>query len=542
MKIHNCVLAIVMSAALAACGGGGGSAGTPGFGGGSGTDTGGGTDTGTGGGTVTPASYVMQLQLQNSAGADIASNSFAASDTVKLLATLKTSAGAAAPNEVVTFAESGSGLLQFTPTAATALTNASGQAVIEVKARVLDALGATTVSATATVAGTAYAASRNLAVTGAVVEGVDPQTLARAVNFVAAIPADQSIVIAGAGGSGRSETAILQFKVVDGTGAAVPGVRVGFQAIPATAVTLNSTTATTDASGLVSASVSSTSVPTSVVVRASVLDTALSSQSDTLTVTTSTAVPGAFDLSASKYVLNLDVSGDPSTIRIAVADANGNPVADGFPVVTTTTYGRVGSSGRGGCVTSNGICTVEYQVQDPRPDDGVSIPVLVTGKAYSVAQARDVEISKTIYLQATSLDVAGLYTSASGLVGTLFPNPATWNTSTCKAVWEGSLATAKGFSLPAGTTLGVQSFNSELSVAVTSGSPVLDRANGRTPKDAAFGTPVVLTFTANNAGAPRVVNGVQQKEDAKLEFTLTAGSIVRKFSSTLSFDYCKPAA
>ncbi|MEG1456157.1 MAG: hypothetical protein RSC66_11385, partial [Comamonas sp.] len=87
----------------------------------------------------------------------------------------------------------------------------------------------------------------------------------------------------------------------------------------------------------------------------SVSGTALTTQSDTLTVTTSTAVPGAFDLSASKYALNTDISGDASTIRIAVADANGNPVADGFPVVTTTTYGRVGTSGRGGCVTSNGI-------------------------------------------------------------------------------------------------------------------------------------------------------------------------------------------
>ncbi|MEG1770706.1 MAG: hypothetical protein RR311_19680 [Comamonas sp.] len=483
----------------------------------------------------------MQLQLQSAAGVELTGSSFAASDTVKLLATLKTSTGTPAANEVVTFAESGSGLLQFMPTAATALTNASGQATVEVKAKALDALGATTVSATATVAATAYAASRNLAVTGAVVEGVDPQTLARAVNFIAAVPADQSIVIAGAGGSGRSETAILQFKVVDGTGAAVPGVRVAFQAIPANAVTLNSATGSTDASGMVSASVSSKASPTSVVVRANVTGTALATQSDTLTVTTSTAVPGAFDLSASKYALNTDISGDPSVIRIAVADANGNPVADGFPVVTTTSYGRVGTSGRGGCVTTNGICTVEYQVQDPRAPDGVAIPVLVTGKAYSVAQAKDIEISKTIYLQATSLNSAGLYASTGELINEEFTNKAAWNTATCKVVWEGFLATEKGFSLPAGTTLAVQSLNSELSVDVTSGSPVLDRPNGRTPSAQNSGTPVVLTITANNKGAPKMVGDIQQKEEAKLQFTMTAGTIVRQFSSTLSFDYCKPA-
>jgi len=532
MKIHNCVLAIVMSAALAACGGGGGSAGTPGFGGGTGTDTGGGTDTGTGGGTVTPASYVMQLQLQNSAGADIASNSFAASDTVKLLATLKTSAGAAAPNEVVTFAESGSGLLNFTPTAATALTNASGQAVMEIKAKALDALGATTVSATATVAGTAYAASRNLAVTGAVVEGVDPQTLAKGVNFVSAVPADKSIVIAGAGGNGRSETAILQYKVVDGTGAAVPGVRVTFEAIPANVVTLNSTTGTTDASGLVAASVSSKTTPTSVVVKATVAGAALLTQSDTLTVTTGTAVPAAFDLSASKHVLNLNLSGDSSTIRIAVADANGNPVADGFPVVATTTYGRVGSSDRGGCTTVNGICEVEYQVQNPRPADGVRIPIVVTGQAYSALQGRDITISDTIYLNATSVSWVNLFPVGSNTPVTSFPLPEF--DGTCKAMWTGELGTNAGFAAPAGATLAVESTSPVLTAAVTSGVPVMDSPNTRAPDATSPNsrTRTVLSFTLNNATA----NGT-----ANLLFTVTAGTSVQQFAATVPYRACTPA-
>ena len=414
MKIHHCLLALAMSAALAACGGGGGSSGTPAFGGGTGTGTGAGT--GTGGGTVTPATYVMQLQLQTNAGVDIASNSFAASDTVKLLATLKTAAGAPAASEVVTFAESGSGLLQFTPAAATALTNANGQAMIEVKAKALESQGATTVSATATLGATAYAASRNLAVTGAVVEGVDPQTLAKGVNFDLAVPADRSIVIAGAGGSGRSETAILQFKVVDGAGAAVPGVRVAFESIPANVVTLNSATGTTDSSGIVSASVSSKAAPTSVVIKATVVGTTFSTQSDSLTVTTGVAVAERFDLSANRYVLNRDISGDASTIRVAVADARGNPVADGFAVVAATNFGRVGTSSRGGCVTSNGICSIEYQVQNPRPADGTPIQVTVSGNT-----GAGVSISDTIVLNATSVSEVGLYAARSSAPITVFP-------------------------------------------------------------------------------------------------------------------------
>src|SRR5690606_9408061 len=152
-----------------------------------------------------------------------------------------------------------------------------------------------------------------------------------------------SIVIAGAGGNGRSETAVLQYKVVDAAGAAVAGVRVAFEAIPAAAVTLNSANGKTDANGIVAASVSSTNKPTSVVVKASVIGSEQVTQSDTLTVTTGPATAAGFDLSASQYVLNRSVSGESSDIRIAVVDENGNPVADGFPVVTTTIYGRVGT-------------------------------------------------------------------------------------------------------------------------------------------------------------------------------------------------------
>lgn len=509
MSIHKYWLTAVLALGMVACGGGGGSGGTPG-GGSGGTG-------GTGGGTTQPV-YQMTLQLQNAAGVDIAGNSFAASDTVKLLATLKTTNGVAAANEVVSFAESGSGLLQFMPTAATALTNASGQAVVDIKAKDLASLGATTVTASATVAGTVYSVSRNLSVTAGV--GADPQVLAKAVNFLSSVPADKSIVIAGSGGNGRAETAILSFLVVDGTGTPVPGVRMTFETLPVGVVTFNSPTGISDASGVVSAAVRSLSSPTTVAVRATVDGTAIAASSDLLTVTTGPAVAGRFSLAASKFVLNSDIHLDPSSITVAVGDANGNPVADGFAVVATATRGLIGTSSRGGCTTANGVCTLDYRLQSQNM--GVGEPILITVSGASTAGA----LSDSISLYATSVNLVNLYAKDNGAVVTADFPTVTFSAATCKLVWHGLLGTAaNGVAAPAGTTLEVVSSSDKVSASVSSGSPVVDSRNGSR-------TEVDLALALSNA----TVAG-----DADLLFTLKAGDTVRRFTSKLKYAACTPA-
>lgn len=505
MSIHKYWLTAVLALGLVACGGGGGSAGT----------SGGGTG-GTGGGTTQPL-YQMTLQLQNTAGADIAGNSFAASDTVKLLATFKTAAGAPAANEVVTFAEAGSGLLQFMPTSATALTNASGQAVVDAKAKDVASLGATTVTASATVAGTVYSVSRNLSVTAGV--GADPQTLAKAVNFLSAVPADKSIVIAGSGGNGRSETAILSFMVVDGTGTAVPGVRVTFETLPVGVVAFNSPTGMTDASGVVSAAVRSLSLPKTVVVRATVDGTAIAASSDLLTVTTGPAVAGRFSLAASKFVLNSDINLDASSITVAVGDVSGNPVADGFAVVATATRGLIGTSSRGGCTTVDGVCTLAYRLQSQNM--GLGEPIIITVSGASTAGA----LSDSISLYATSVGSINLYAKSNGAnVTPNFPT-VTFSPTTCKYVWTGLLGTSNGVAAPAGSTLEVESSSDKVTASVSSGSPVLDSRDGSR-------TEVDLTLALSNA----TVAG-----DADLRFTLKAGDTVRRFTSKLTYAACTPA-
>jgi hypothetical protein len=49
-----------------------------------------------------------------------------------------------------------------------------------------------------------------------------------------------------------------------------------------------------------------------------------------------------------------------------LADAFGNPVPDGTPVVFQTSMGAVGSSDKGGCNTVNGVCSVVFRTQAPR--------------------------------------------------------------------------------------------------------------------------------------------------------------------------------
>jgi hypothetical protein len=48
-----------------------------------------------------------------------------------------------------------------------------------------------------------------------------------------------------------------------------------------------------------------------------------------------------------------------------IADINGNPVPDGTPVVFQTNVGSIGSSSQGGCLTTNGGCSVDFRVQLP---------------------------------------------------------------------------------------------------------------------------------------------------------------------------------
>lgn len=148
----------MLAAALSACGGGGGSPGVT-TGTGSGTPTTPGTGTG---GSTAPATPAVKLTISDGSGAPITTLSGGQNGTVK--ATVTTAAGAAAAGAIVTFTASDTALVQFTPASGSALTDANGVAVINIKPASFTAAGAVAINASSSVGGVAATTSANIAV------------------------------------------------------------------------------------------------------------------------------------------------------------------------------------------------------------------------------------------------------------------------------------------------------------------------------------------------------------------------------------------
>jgi len=218
---------------------------------------------------------------------------------------------------------------------------------------------------------------------------------AASVQFVGATPTAQSIVIRGQGGNGRTETATLTFKVVDIFGNPLAGKAVNFSTT-SNLVTINKTSDTTDATGSVITTVNSGDAPTSFRVQASLPNTGsgstpdISTMSDLVVVTTGLPVQRAFSISTEKFNIdgwNVDSTpANPAThIHVLLADAFGNPVPDGTPIVFQTNMGSVGSADKGGCTTVNGGCAVDFRAQNPRiPTPGQPATPCNTGTATGV--------------------------------------------------------------------------------------------------------------------------------------------------------------
>jgi hypothetical protein len=221
---------------------------------------------------------------------------------------------------------------------------------------------------TATADGVATAVTRSLAIAA---------PSASSVQFVEAIPTDKSIVIRGQGGNNRTETATLRFRVFDVFNQPLAGKKVNFSVVPSGAVALNKLTDSTDQNGEVITTVNSLDTATTFRVQALLPETAtagradISTTSDSIVVTTGLPVQRAFTLVVTQgNVDGWDYSSGTTvpaaTVTVLLADAFGNPVADGTPIVFQTNIGAIGSSSSGGCTTVNGGCSVPFRTQNPR--------------------------------------------------------------------------------------------------------------------------------------------------------------------------------
>ncbi len=465
MKLFRKVVSYILLIALVACGGGGGS---PGAVIGNGTTSTGSTTTTASvtGDAQTTASGAISLEILNGTGA--ASTSISTVEIAQARATVLDAAGKPVAGAIVTFGLQGPVLLNISPAAATALTDTAGKAIVEIRAASVSSTGATSVAATVIVNSAILTVAKAISLSSAPTSAATPpQQLASALNFLNVDPANKSIVLAGSGGNGRSESATLRFRVVDVNNTPVKGVNISFS-IGAAPVTLNIPTAVSDSDGVVVTTVSSGTVPTAVVITATVDTRSITSQSDQLLVTTGVATQAGFDLSATKYNLNSKITGDSTDINISIVDSNGNPVADGVPVVLTANYGAVGTSNQGGCSTLNGQCKVVYKVQDPRPADGV--PAIVTA---STRIGSGMVISNTIRFIMSIPDLLDVYDGTSQFSNKINLLPAN---GTCKKSFTVFLGTPKGFPAPAGTTIAATALTSDVTATIKSGSPVLDRA------------------------------------------------------------------
>ena len=638
-------LAGMVSAALVACGGGGGNPGS--------TDSGNSGGNGnSGGGTETPSvAGSLAITLLNTQGDSIVEVTTATQVQAKV--TLTRTDGGSVANQLITFDESGGlSLLEFDPTSKTALTNAEGVATIKFRATSATSVGATTVTANASLNGTALnAASQNISVvaapdnssfslnvlgsTGAAASSIsasetgsvrvklnqlsgsnervlvsftepnsllsfspstaltdangeasvdvkaasssvlgvativatatpisssepivtrqyleikqdaskDPQTLVAAINSVSANPADKSIVIAGSGGAGRSETAQLTLQAVDAVGAPVRGATVEFSTSYGDGINqvlltgtdalcntdnprgaapcLLSTETTSNANGEVVASVMSGTAATPVVVRAQLKGRHAISQTDTVTVTTGVASSRHLDLSAERHVVDLDTSGDSSTIGIMLADANGNPVADKVAVVTTTDFGVVGTSDRGGCLLENGRCIVAYKVQNPRPADGETIRVMASARV-----GDGTLISDFFRLRGSSVGWVSAWDAANG------GNPITAIPaglgSNCEVSSFLHFGTPAGTSAPTGSTIAVRAIPEDLEATIVSGNTVENHKNRSglrvTVKGKKEGAPTGEGSSTNEGTAPTNEAITRSVNSGTIYFTVTSNN------------------
>jgi protocatechuate 3,4-dioxygenase beta subunit len=470
------IAAMALTLALVSCGGGGGNPGssTNGASTTAGTTASTSTVSTSAGDTSVTAAGSVVVELISGAGQ--ITQSISAVEIAQVKATVLDAKGAPVVGTIVSFSESGVGLLSFSPVSKTGMTNSQGIANVEVRALDTSKIGATTVSVSAAVAKETIAAVKNLQVTNAplTVGGVapDPQTLASAVNFVSTDPADKAIVLQGAGGNGRTETGLLKFRVVDKNGTPVKGATVDFVVNPSADVTLNIPQAKTDGDGIALTSVSSKAVPTAVVVKATVTGTIITSQSDQLKVTTGLGVANGFEILPLVYNLDGALSGDSTPITARLVDVNSNPVADGVPVVMVATGGKVGTSSAGGCNTANGACSVVFEVQEPRPANGL---VTITGSA-KVGETTTLLRQLQINMSASQIGLfKPVLTIPAAPLNPLDPIVLTGCSKVSRSVM---ISNARGYSAPTGTVVAVQKDTATgLGASIPNGSVVQDQSS-----------------------------------------------------------------
>lgn len=244
---------------------------------------------------------------------------------------------------------------QSTATMSTPITTSNGIATSTYLAQ--GCVGADPINVTANAGGINLSANAAINVLAADIGSIE---------FVSATP--ENIGIIGTGIVGGSESSTVIFKVKDTDGNPYNNREVNFSLnTDVGGINLSQSNATTNAQGIVQTVINAGSVSTSVRVIAStetLSGQVVFTQSSILVV--STGLPDQDSFSIARAEANPEawgVNGVEVPVTVYMADADNNPVPDGTAVVFTTEGGSIEDS----CTTDNGVCSVMWRSQSPRP-------------------------------------------------------------------------------------------------------------------------------------------------------------------------------
>jgi hypothetical protein len=368
------LVAVLLAAALAGCGGGDDQ--NDAFSGTGGTGTGG--TGGTAGGGVTATA-----QLGSGSGAafqsgvvGISSANVSAGGSTSLSVSLVQSDGNLFTTSTdVTFNSPciAAGTASITPTGP--VTTTTGAATVTYVAK--GCAGADVVTATANIAGVTRTATGTVTVAVAAIGSI---------AFISATPTN--IALKGTGDASRPESSTVVFKVLDASGGPRAGATVNFTlntTVGGITLTPAAATATSDAQGLAQVVVNAGTVATSVKVTATITSVTpqISTQSNQLTITSGIPTASSFSVAVGCFnVEGWDNDGITTPITARLADRFNNPVPDGTAVTFTTEGGAIQAQcPTGTTTTEGGVCTVNWRSSQPRPADGrVSILAKAIGE------------------------------------------------------------------------------------------------------------------------------------------------------------------
>jgi len=178
----------------------------------------------------------------------------------------------------------------------------------------------------------------------------------------------EMIVLKGTGGVGRTDRAQVIFRAVDEFGAPFVGRNITFSIWPETGdgrgPSLPQLSGVTDQDGEVVAFVNAGTVPASVSVVATDDLSGLQVGSSLLTVATGIPDSDSFEINADVYNIRAwNYTGEQAIITASVGDRANHPVPDGTIVLFRAEGGMIDPS----CATLNGLCSVTWRGQEPRP-------------------------------------------------------------------------------------------------------------------------------------------------------------------------------